>query len=127
MNLRSDLGRVKGLGSAKAGLGHWRAQRLSAVCLIPLTLWFVYALMGIVFAPYAEVVAWIRTPYVTILMLALLIALFWHLQLGVQVVLEDYIHSPWLQVAAQIVLRGATALGALIAIVSILKIALGGN
>ncbi len=127
MSLRSALGQVKGLGSAKAGLEHWRGQRLTALCLIPLTLWFVYALMGIVYAPHAEVVDWIRTPYVTVLLLALVIALFRHLQLGLQVVLEDYLHLPWLQITTQVLLRGSAALGALIAAVSILKIALSGN
>jgi succinate dehydrogenase / fumarate reductase, membrane anchor subunit len=127
MSLRTALGRVKGLGSAKTGLAHWQNQRLSALCLIPLSLWFVYALMGLVYAPLADVVAWVRTPYVTVLLLALILALFRHAQLGLQVVLEDYVHSPFLQLAGQVLVRGGAGLGALIAIVSILKIAFGGN
>ncbi|MSR14673.1 MAG: succinate dehydrogenase, hydrophobic membrane anchor protein [Gammaproteobacteria bacterium] len=124
MSLRTALGRVKGLGSAKAGLAHWQSQRLSALCLIPLSLWFVYALMGIVNQPFADVVTWIRTPYVTVLLIALVLALLRHLQLGLQVVLEDYVHSPILQIASQVLLRGGAGIGALIAIFSILKIAL---
>ena len=127
MSLRSDLGRVKGLGSAKEGLGHWRLQRLTAIALIPLTLWFVTSLMSLVTAPHAAAIAWIAKPYVTVLLLALVLALFWHLKLGLQVVIEDYVHSPWLQITAQVGVRWAAALGALLAIVSILKISVGMN
>ena len=67
MSLRSDLGKVKGLGSAKEGLGHWRLQRLTAIALVPLSLWFVFTLMGLVGAPHAVVVAWIGQLPVTVL------------------------------------------------------------
>lgn len=125
MSLRSELGRVKGLGSAKQGVQHWKAQRLTAIALVPLSLWFVFELLGVYAAPHAEVVAWIGQPHVTVLLLAFALALFWHLMLGVQVVVEDYVHTPWLQLAAQIALRGAAVLGALIAVVAILKLSLG--
>jgi len=127
VSLRSDLGRVKGLGSAKEGVGHWRLQRLTAIAVLPLSLWFSYSLMAVVGAPYTEVVAWIARPHVTVLLLALVIALFWHLKLGIQVVLEDYVHTPVLQIAAQVTLRGFSILGALLAVVSILKISVGTN
>ncbi|MGD9601100.1 MAG: succinate dehydrogenase, hydrophobic membrane anchor protein [Gammaproteobacteria bacterium] len=127
MSLRSDLGRVKGLGSAKEGVGHWRLQRLTAIAVLPLSLWFVYSLMAVVGAPYEAVVGWIAQPHVTVLLLALVIALFWHLKLGMQVVLEDYIHAPGLQIAAQVLLRAFAGLGALVAVVSILKISVGMN
>lgn len=127
MSLRSDLGRVKGLGAAKEGLSHWRLQRLTALALIPLALWFVTTVMALVGAPHATVVAWIAQPHVTVLLLALCLALFWHLQLGLQVVLEDYVHAAWLQIAAQVAVRGAAVLGALVAAVSILKISAGVN
>ena len=127
MSLRSDLGRVKGLGSAKEGLGHWRAQRMTAIALLPLALWFVTSLMALINAPHAAVVAWIAKPHVAVLLLALVIALFWHLKLGLQVVIEDYVHSPWLQIIAQVGVRWTAALGALLAVVSILKISVGMN
>jgi succinate dehydrogenase / fumarate reductase membrane anchor subunit len=125
MSLRSDLGRVKGLGAAKEGLGHWRLQRLTALALIPLTLWFVVTVLALVSAPYAAVVSWVAQPHVTVLLLALSLALFRHLQLGLQVVIEDYVHAAGLQVVAQVAVRGAAILGALIAAVSILKIYVG--
>lgn len=127
MSLRSDLGKVKGLGAAKEGVGHWRLQRLTALALLPLALWFVATLLGLIGAPHAVVVAWIGQGHVTVLLLALVIALFWHLQLGLQVVLEDYLHVPWLQIMLQLGSRCFAALGALVAIVSILKISVGMN
>jgi succinate dehydrogenase / fumarate reductase membrane anchor subunit len=125
MSLRSDLGRVKGLGAAHEGVGHWRLQRLTAVALILLALWFVTTLMGLIGAPHAEVVAWVGQIHVTVLLLALSLALFWHLKLGLQVVIEDYVHTPWLLIAAQVAIRAFAALGALVAVVSILKISVG--
>ncbi len=125
MSLRSDLGRVKGLGAAHEGVGHWRLQRLTAVALILLALWFVTTLMGLIGAPHAEVVAWVGQIHVTVLLLALSLALFWHLKLGLQVVIEDYVHTPWLLIAAQVATRAFAALGALVAVVSILKISVG--
>lgn len=125
MSLRSDLGRVRGLGSAKEGVSHWRWQRITALALIPLSLWLMTALLGMVGADYAQVVAWIRSPLVTVLLLALTGALFYHLLLGVQVVIEDYVHSQWLQIAAQFALRLGVTLCALLAAVSILKISVG--
>lgn len=125
MSLRSDLGRVKGLGSAKEGVQHWRLQRLTAIALLPLTLWFVMSLLCVFQGSHAEVVQWIGQPHITVLLLALSIALFWHLLLGVQVVIEDYVHVPWQQIVAQVLLRAGVGLGGLLAVVSILKISLG--
>ncbi len=125
MSLRSDLGRVKGLGSAKEGVQHWRLQRLTALALLPLTLWFVMSLLCVFQGSHAEVVQWIGQPHITVLLLALSIALFWHLLLGVQVVIEDYVHVPWQQIVAQVLLRAGVGLGGLLAVVSILKISLG--
>jgi succinate dehydrogenase / fumarate reductase membrane anchor subunit len=124
MSLRSDLGRVKGLGSAKEGVQHWRLQRLTAIALLPLAVWFVLSLLSVFDEPHAAVVAWVAAPHVTVLLIALAVALFWHLQLGLQVVIEDYVHTAWKQVGLQIALRAATGLGALVAVVSVLKISL---
>jgi succinate dehydrogenase / fumarate reductase, membrane anchor subunit len=109
MSLRSDLGRVKGLGSAKEGVGHWRLQRLTAIVFND---------------SHADVIAWVSAPHVTVLLIALSAVLFWHLQLGLQVVIEDYVHTAWKQIALQVMLRVGAGLGALIAIVSVLKISL---
>jgi len=124
MSLRSDLGRVKGLGSAKEGVHHWRLQRITAIALVPLSLWFVVSLLCVFNGTHAEVVEWVAAPYVTVLLVALTVLLFWHLQLGLQVVIEDYVHTAFKQIALQIALRVAAGFGALVAIVSILKISL---
>jgi succinate dehydrogenase / fumarate reductase membrane anchor subunit len=124
MSLRSDLGRVKGLGSAKEGVHHWRLQRMTAIAIVPLAIWFVLSLLSVFDGSHADVVAWVAAPHVTVLLIALSVALFWHLQLGLQVVIEDYVHVTWKQVSLQIALRVATGLGALVAVVSVLKISL---
>ena len=91
--MRSPLARVIGLGSAKEGVGHWWAERVSAVALVPLTLWFIASIIAHTGSDYATFIAWLRTPLAVVLMILLLIALFHHTALGLQVVIEDYIHS----------------------------------
>ena len=127
MSLKSDLAHVRGLGSAKDGTHHFWRQRVTAVALIPLSLWFVTSLLCIVDAPHAEVVEWIKAPHVTALMVALVVALFYHLKLGLQDVFEDYIHAEWLKITARISLNLGAALFGLVSILAILKISFGIN
>jgi succinate dehydrogenase / fumarate reductase membrane anchor subunit len=91
--MRSPLARAIGLGSAKEGAGEWWAERLSAVALAPLTLWFAAAIVAHSGSDYAGFIAWMRTPLAATLMILLLIALFHHTALGLRVVIEDYVHS----------------------------------
>jgi succinate dehydrogenase / fumarate reductase membrane anchor subunit len=91
--LRSSLGRAMGLGSAKAGFEHWWTERVTAVALIPLTVWFAASLIAHSGGDYETFIGWLASPVTAILMILLLIALFWHTALGLQVVIEDYIHS----------------------------------
>jgi succinate dehydrogenase / fumarate reductase, membrane anchor subunit len=122
---RSPLARAIGLGSAKSGVEHWWAERVSAVALVPLTLWFVGSIIAHTGSDYAGFIAWLRRPYVTILMIALLIALFYHTALGLQVIIEDYRHS-WMKFAGIIATQlGCSAL-AIAGIVATLRIAFGG-
>lgn len=96
MSLRTPLGRVLGLGSAKEGVEHWWWQRLTAVALLPLGIWFVFAVISLVGTGYTEARAWITTPVNMVLVIAFTAALLHHAQLGLQVVIEDYIHNePW--------------------------------
>ncbi len=92
-NMRSPIARAMGLGSAKEGVGAWWAERVSAVALVPLTLWFAAAIIMHSESDYAGFIAWLGTPVVATLMILLLIALFHHTALGLQVVIEDYVHS----------------------------------
>lgn len=91
--MRSPLARAIGLGSAKAGVGPWWAQRVSAVAVVPLTLWFVAAIIAHTGSDYITFTAWLRNPFAATPMILLLLALFHHTALGLQVVIEDYIHS----------------------------------
>ena len=127
MSLKTDLARVHGLGSAKGGTQCFWHQRLTAVALIPLSLWFITTLICAIDASHAEVVAWIEAPHVTTLMIAFVGALFYHLKLGMQEVFEDYIHIKWLKLTIRISLNFGTVLCGLIAIVAILKISFGMN
>ena len=92
-DMRSPLARAQGLGSAKRGASHWWAQRVSAVALAPLTVWFLGSVIAHTGGDYATVINWLKTPLATLAMIVLLIALFHHMALGLQVVIEDYVHS----------------------------------
>ena len=123
--MRSPLARAMGFGSAKDGVEHWWIQRVSAVALVPLTLWFVASIIAHTGNDYATFIVWLRTPLASSLMILLLIALFYHTALGLQVVIEDYVHSG-VKFAALVAVRlGCFALAAT-GIVAALRIAFGG-
>jgi succinate dehydrogenase / fumarate reductase, membrane anchor subunit len=124
-NMRSPLARAIGLGSAKEGVGPWWAERVSAVALVPLTLWFVASIIAHTGSDYATFIFWLRTPLAAILMILLLIALFYHTALGLQVVIEDYVHSAAKFAAVIAVRLGCCALAGA-GVVAILRIALSG-
>jgi succinate dehydrogenase / fumarate reductase membrane anchor subunit len=92
-DLRSDLGRARGLGSAKEGVHHWWAQRVSAIALIPLSLWFVASIVCLTDADRALAIRWLGSPVTLGLMSLFLVALIYHAALGLQVIVEDYIHG----------------------------------
>jgi succinate dehydrogenase / fumarate reductase, membrane anchor subunit len=121
---RSPLARAIGLGSAKSGMEHWWAERVSAVALVPLTLWFVASVIAHTESDYAGFVIWLRQFPTTILIILLLVALFHHTALGLQVVIEDYVHSGLKVVAVVTVRLGCFAI-ATIGILATLRIASG--
>ena len=123
--MRSPLGRAMGLGSAKEGVEHWWMARVSAVALIPLTLWFVASIIAHTGSDYVTFIVWLRMPLVSILMVLLLIALFYHTALGLQVVIEDYVHSEAKFGALIAVRLGCVAL-AVAGIMATMRIAFGG-
>jgi succinate dehydrogenase / fumarate reductase membrane anchor subunit len=124
MQSRSPLARASGLGSAKDGVEHWWLERVSAVALVPLTVWFAAAIARHTGDNYVELRAWLETPLTTALMTLLLISLFYHTALGLQVVIEDYVHS-WVKIAALVAVRlGCFALAAT-GILATLRIAFG--
>ena len=93
MSLRSPLGKVLGRGAAGEGVGHWWVQRVSAVALLPLTVWFTWSLLGLQLQSYDQVRGWLGQPWVAVLAILLVLTLAWHSKLGVQVVIEDYVHG----------------------------------
>ena len=126
MNLRTPLARARGLGSAKDGVGHWLAERVSAAALVPLVIWFVIGLIMHAGADYEAVKAWIGHPVNAVLMILLLGAMFHHAQLGMQVIYEDYIHTEWLKVGSIYATRFAAYLLAAAGSFAVLKVAFGG-
>jgi succinate dehydrogenase / fumarate reductase membrane anchor subunit len=126
MSLQTPLGRVRGLGSAKDGVHHWWAQRLTALALVPLTLCFIYLLMTLVGQDQEAARELIAKPRNAALLAAFVIALFWHAQLGLQVVIEDYIHVRWQELSLQVLVRFATLMATLIALLAIGRIAFAG-
>jgi succinate dehydrogenase / fumarate reductase membrane anchor subunit len=124
--MRSMLGRARGLGSAKSGMAHWWAQRVTAMALLPLTLWFICSVIRLAGQPRAAVAAWAASPIVAALLLAMVGATFHHLQLGLQAVLEDYIHGERPRLVWLLAMKAAVALLALLAAVAVLKLAFAG-
>jgi succinate dehydrogenase / fumarate reductase membrane anchor subunit len=124
MSLRSPLAQVRHLGSAKEGTHHWWQQRLSALALVPLSLWFVASLALMAGADHAAMVAWVGNPLVAVLLLALIFATFHHVYIGMQVVIEDYVHNGvWKLVLLLSVGAGCILLG-LLAALSVLRLAI---
>jgi len=124
--MRSTLGRARGLGSAKSGTAHWWAERLTSVALVPLTLWFIFMVYKLAGQPAVDVAHWIAGPVNATLLLALIVVTFHHMALGLQVVIEDYIHSDMTKLGAVMLMKGVTGLLALAAIIAVLKLAVIG-
>ena len=103
MSLRTPIGRVRGLGSAKEGTHHWWHQRLTAIALIPLCIWFAISLVWLSGASYQEAAAWLGEPVPAALMLLLIAFGLYHLKLGMQVVIEDYVATEWMKLAGIII------------------------
>lgn len=127
MSLRSPLGRALGLGSAKSGFEHWWVQRLSAAALVPLGLWFVISLFGMQGLDYWVVSTWVGEPLHAIMLILLLLSLLTHSNLGLQVVIEDYVHHGGTKLAAVIAVRFAHAAMAVAGVYSIVTLSMGGR
>ena len=125
MSLVSPLGRVLGLGSAKEGSRHWYAQRVSAIALAILGIWFVVALAGLDGVDLESVRAWLSAPLTTTLLLLTIGMLAWHTILGLQVVIEDYVGSRGLRLALLLAMKFAFVLAAVTAAIAVLRVALG--
>lgn len=125
MSLRSPLGKVLGAGSAKQGVHHWWTQRLTSVALVPLSIWFVVSLLALPGFAHATLVAWMTQSWTALLLILLVLTAAWHSQLGLRVVVEDYVHGAGLRT---VVLAGSLFVHTLLAaagVLAVLRVALG--
>jgi len=125
MSMRNPLARARGHGSAKDGVHHWYAQRASALLLIGLLAWLLYSVLGLESTGYAASRAFIAQPVNAALLSVLLIAALYHAMLGLQVVIEDYVHNRPLEIVLYILTRAGAWIGMALGVVHILKLALG--
>jgi succinate dehydrogenase / fumarate reductase membrane anchor subunit len=125
MSLRSPLGRALGKGSAKEGTGSWWAERVTAVALIPLTLWFFFSLLLLPSLDYGTVKAWLAVPWSSFLAVLSIAVLTYHSYLGTTVVIEDYVHATGLKVLSLLTLRFLYVLCGGAGIFAILHVAFG--
>ncbi len=121
-SMRDPLAIARGLGSAKDGVHHWWMQRLTAIALALLSPWFVWMLVSVIGAGQFVVRATLANPRYALPLLAFVLALFWHAKLGLQVVIEDYVHTRWVEITLQIAVTFACALGALACVFGIARI-----
>ncbi len=125
MQLRTPLAQIRGLGSAREGVGHWKMQRLTAVANVVLVSWFLISSVSLAGASYEETRAWLASPLSATCMLLLTTSAFYHAKLGLQVVIEDYVHHEGIKLAALLgITLACVALGVACA-VAILKTSLG--
>lgn len=127
MTLRHPLSKARGLGSAKDGTGHWIAQRVTAIIMAPLLVWFLYALVDLTAggAGAEEVRLWMQSPLQALAMVIFLGAMFYHSALGLQVVVEDYIHCECLKIAALLIVKIGMLVAGAGAILAVIKMHLG--
>ena len=121
---RSQLGRARGVGAGHSGVEHWRVERITSIALVPLTLWFIYAMLHLVGAPQPVVAAWAGNPINATLLLVLIAITFHHMHLGLQVVCEDYVSNKWQMTLMILGAKAASLVLGLLASVAVLKMAL---
>jgi succinate dehydrogenase / fumarate reductase, membrane anchor subunit len=125
LNLRSPLGRVLGMGSAKEGVHHWWHQRLTSIALVPLSIWFLVSLLTLPAYDHATVIAWIGQSSTALLLALLVVIAAWHSQLGVRVVIEDYVHDTGSKTLLLVLVAFAHVLLAAGAVLAVLRVAFG--
>ena len=124
MGTGTGIGRVRGLGSAKSGVEHWWRQRVTAAGNLLLVIWFLVSLLRLPQLDYKTVTGWLHSPLASVPLMLLVVSVFWHFRLGLQVFIEDYVHEEGSKLAAILALNLYTIAGAALAIFSILKVAL---
>jgi succinate dehydrogenase / fumarate reductase membrane anchor subunit len=126
MAYRTPIAKVRGLGTARSGLQHWKMQRLTAIANVLLVLWFMFSAMALSGSDYDQVRAWLASPVTASLAVLLIISTFYHARLGLQVVVEDYVHHEGLRIASLAVIALLVLALAVACIVAVLSVAVGG-
>jgi succinate dehydrogenase / fumarate reductase, membrane anchor subunit len=126
MRMETPLGRVRGLGSARSGARHWWLERLTSVATLILFVWFAVSLLRLPDLAHGTIVRWLAAPTVAVPMLLLIVATFWHAKMGLQVVIEDYVHDDGAKLFWIALLNFAVILGGALALFAVAGIALGG-
>ena len=117
---------VRGLGSGREATAHWWAQRLTSVGLLPLVLWFAYSAVGLADADYLTVLAWLGDHVNAVLMILLAITLFYHADLGLKVIVEDYVHREAVKIVLLLAIHGAAFVLAMTSVLAVVRLMLGG-
>jgi succinate dehydrogenase / fumarate reductase membrane anchor subunit len=126
MSLRSPLGQVLGMGSAKQGVHHWWVQRLTSVALVPLSIWFLVSLLSLPSLDHAAVTAWMAQSVTTLLLILFVVVAAWHSQLGLRAIVEDYVHRPGARMLTLVAITFAHVLLASAGVLAVLRVALRG-
>jgi succinate dehydrogenase / fumarate reductase, membrane anchor subunit len=126
MAYRTPIGKVRGLGTARSGLQHWKMQRLTAIANVLLVLWFMFSAMALSGSGYEQVRAWLGSPVTASLVVLLIISTFYHARLGLQVVVEDYVHHEGARIASLVAIALIVLALAVACIVAVLTVAVGG-
>lgn len=122
--MRSQLKLARGLGSARSGLGAWVAERMTAMALVPLAIWFIVSVISLEGTTRAGVIEWLHAPVPLVLLLCLIVATFWHMELGLRVVVEDYVQNEPICIAMLLFQRGLCIVAAFLCIVAVLRLGL---
>lgn len=124
-SFRSPLGRVRGLGTARSGVRHWWQQKVTAIANLFLVLWFLVSVAMLAGADHAAIIWWLSDPLTATLLVALVLSTFWHLRLGLQTIVEDYVHDEAMKLGALVLITLGCAGLAVFAIISLFKISFG--
>jgi succinate dehydrogenase / fumarate reductase, membrane anchor subunit len=125
MAAKNEVARFKAWGTTRHGYGDWKIQRLTSIAAIPLFVWFIASAVALAGEPYAEVRLWLAAPFNATMMILLVVTTFWHAKLGIQVVIEDYVHHEGVGIASLIALNLAVVALAAFCLVAILRVSLG--
>jgi succinate dehydrogenase / fumarate reductase membrane anchor subunit len=126
MAYRTPIAKVRGLGTARSGLQHWKMQRLTAIANVLLVLWFMFSAMALSGSGYEQVRDWLGSPVTASLVVLLIISTFYHARLGLQVVVEDYVHHEGARIASLVAIALIVLALAVACIVAVLTVAVGG-